>query len=78
MAQRLLAGCTGRWVHEPWTRDVYEPFFGFKEAFRDMLDNLHSSEILHDSREFSYLNMLLDQWLQLTGTIDTDIARYQV
>ena len=43
-----------------------------------MLEDLPASEVLPDSREFTYLNDILDQWLQLSGTVDTDIARYPV
>ena len=35
------------------------------------------SEILPDSRELDFLNKILVQWLQLSGTVDADIARYQ-
>ena len=62
----------------PGPRDVYETFFRFQEALRDMLTDLHSSQILPDSRDFSRMNRLLDQCLQLSGTRDTDIARYPV
>ena len=43
-----------------------------------MLEDLTASEILPDPREFTYLNDLLDQWLQLSGTVDTDIPSYPV
>ena len=43
-----------------------------------MLDDLPSYEILQYSREFGYVNTLLDQWMQLTGTVDTVISRYHV
>ena len=42
------------------------------------LKTLKTSEILPDSREFTYLSDLLDQWLQLSGTVDTAIASYPV
>ena len=59
-------------------RDVYETLFLFQGAFNGMLEDLPSSEVLPDSREFSFLNKLLDQWLQLSGSVDTDIPRYHV
>ena len=62
----------------PEPRDVYDTFFRFQEAFNEMLEVLPSYKILPDAREIRYLNKLLDKWLQLTGTIDTDIARYPV
>ena len=43
-----------------------------------MIDAIHSSEVLPDFRAFSSLNKLLDQLLQLTGTVDTDTDRYPV
>ena len=60
----------------PGPRDVYDTFFRFQEAFNGLLEDLPFSEILPDSSDFTFLNMLLDQWLQLTGTVDMDIARY--
>ena len=59
-------------------RDLYESVFRFQEARSDMINDIRSFEVLHDSGEFSHLNKLLDQWLQLAGTVDTDIARYPV
>ena len=43
-----------------------------------MLEDLTASEGLPYSREFTYLTDLIDKWLQLSGTVDTDIARYPV
>ena len=62
----------------PGPPDVYETFFRFKETFNGTIEDLPASEVLPDSSEFSHLNNLLDQWLQLSGTVDTDIARYPV
>ena len=59
----------------PGPRDVYETFFRFQEALRDMLTDFHSSEVHPDSHEFSHLNTLLYQLLQLSCAVDTDIAR---
>ena len=62
----------------PGPPDVYETLLRFQDAYNSMLVDLQASEVLPDSREFTYLNDLLDQWLQLSGTVDTDIARYPV
>ena len=43
-----------------------------------MLEDLQASDVLPDPCEFSYLSNLLDQLLQLSGTVETDIARYHV
>ena len=43
-----------------------------------MLESLPASGVLQDANEFSVLNRLLDKRLHLTGTVDTDIARYPV
>ena len=43
-----------------------------------MLESLPASEALQDADEYSTLNQLLDKWLHLTGTVDSDIARYHV
>ena len=43
-----------------------------------MLNDFPSSEVHPDSSEFSHLQTLLDQWTQLTGTIDTDLALYPI
>ena len=43
-----------------------------------MLESLPASKVLPDADEFSTINQLLDKWLHLTGTVDSDIARYQV
>ena len=43
-----------------------------------MLGSLPESEVLPDANEFSVINRFLDHWLHLTGTVDTDIARYPV
>ena len=62
----------------PGHRDVDDTFFRFQEALHEMLESLPASEVLQDANEFSVLNRLLDKWLHLTGTVDTDIARYPV
>ena len=59
-------------------RDIFDTFFRFREALHKMLESLPESDVLQDANEFSVLNRLLDKWLHLTGTVDTDIARYQV
>ena len=43
-----------------------------------MLESLPASEVLPDANEFSILNQLLDKWLHLTGTVDSDIDRCPV
>ena len=67
-------------LHErdPGPRDVFDTFFRLQEALHEMLASLPASEVLPDANEFSTLNQLLDKWLQLTGTVDSDIARYPV
>ena len=60
------------------SRDVYDTFFRFQEALHEMLESLPASEVLPDTNEFSVLNRLLDKWLHLTWTVDTDIARYPI
>ena len=50
----------------PGPPDVYETFFRFQDAFNSMLEDLQACKIIHDPREFSYLNKLLEQWLQLS------------
>ena len=46
---------------EPGTPGVYEMFFNFQDTFNSMLETLPAFEVLPDSREFTYLNELLDQ-----------------
>ena len=67
-------------LHErnPGPQDVFDTFFRFQEAFHYMLESLPEFEVHPDAAEFSVLNLVLDHWLQLTGTVDTDIARYHV
>ena len=62
----------------PGPPGVYEMFFNFQDTFNSMLKDLPDKGVLPYSREFIYLNELLEQWLQLSGTVDTDIARYPV
>ena len=59
-------------------RDVSDTFFRFQEALHEMLESLPDSEVPPAVSEFSALNRLLDKWLHLTGTVDTDTARYHV
>ena len=43
-----------------------------------MLESLPASEVYPDHDELNALNQLLDKWFHLTGTVDSDIARYPV
>ena len=61
---------------DPDTRFLYDAFFRFQEALRDVLTDIYSSEVHPDSRECHHLNTIFDQWTQLTGTIDADLACY--
>ena len=67
-------------LHErdPGPRDVFDTFFRFQEALHEMLESLPEFEVHPDADEVSVLNRVLDHWLHLTGTVDTDIARYPV
>ena len=40
-----------------------------------MLELLPPSEVIPDANEFSVLNRLLDKWIHITCTVDTDVAR---
>ena len=62
----------------PDLRDVFDSFFRFHETIHDMLESLTASEVAPDTAELDALNQLLDKWLLLTGTVDSDIARYHV
>ena len=67
-------------LHErlPDLRDVFETFFRVQETIHDMLESLPASEVAPDTAELDALTNLLDKWLSLTGTVDSDIARYPV
>ena len=43
-----------------------------------MLESLPASEVAPDKAELDALTGLLDKWLLLTGTVDSDIARYPI
>ena len=43
-----------------------------------MLESLPASDVAPDPAELDALNQLLDKWLLLNGTVDSDIARYPV
>ena len=58
----------------PGHRDVFDTFFQFQETLHDMLESLPASEVFPDPAELDALNQLLDKWLHLTGTVDSDIA----
>ena len=62
----------------PDLRDVFDSFFRFQETIHDMLESLPPSEVAPDIAELDALNHLLDKWLLLTETVDSDIARYPV
>ena len=62
----------------PGHRDVFDTFFRFQETLHEMLESLPEFEVLPDTDKFIVLNRFLDHWLHLTGTVDTDIARYPV
>ena len=67
-------------LHErlPDLRDVFETFFRVQETIHDMLESLPASEVAPDTVELDALTHLLDKWLSLTATVDSDIARYPV
>ena len=58
----------------PGHRDVFDTFLRFQETLHDMLESLPASEVFPDPAELDALNQLLDKWLHLTGTVDSDIA----
>ena len=62
----------------PDLRDVFDSLFRFQETIHDMLESLPASEVAPDTAELDALNHILDKWLLLTGTVDSDIARYPV